>query len=193
MTLCAAPAYLAKHGTPCTVAELAGHQGIFYATARQAAAWPLPDENGVWKSVVVPHRLRIDDFETILAATLAGAGIARLPYWLLADALENGTLVKVLPELPGPRIELHLAWQQTRHLPSRMRVAITNSQRECPRYSWTPPPRRTEDGGARLPYSVACACITPVCIDHAIHGRRSATIERNAQAASAPKVAKPIW
>jgi DNA-binding transcriptional LysR family regulator len=30
----------------------------------------------------------------------------------------------VLPATPGPRIEIHLAWQQTRHLPSRMRVAI---------------------------------------------------------------------
>ncbi len=124
MTLCAAPAYLARHGTPSTVAELAGHEGIFYAHGREEAAWPLPDENGVWHGVVVPHRLRLDDLETILAATAAGAGIARLPCWLLADALDNGTLVKVLPELPGPRIELHLAWQQTRHLPSRMRVAI---------------------------------------------------------------------
>jgi DNA-binding transcriptional LysR family regulator len=124
MALCAAPAYLAKHGMPRTVEELANHEGIFYVTGRQEAAWPLPDENGEWKSVAARHRLRLDDLETILAAAIAGAGIARMPCWLIADALDSGALVKVLPELPGPRIELHLAWQQTRHLPSRMRVAI---------------------------------------------------------------------
>ncbi|MFM0246481.1 LysR family transcriptional regulator [Paraburkholderia sediminicola] len=124
MTLCAAPAYLAKRGTPRTIADLAGHEGIFYANGRQDAAWPLTDENGVRQSVVVRHRLRLDDLETILAATIASAGIARLPCWLIGDALNSGALVKVLPELPGPRIELHLAWQQTRHLPSRMRVTI---------------------------------------------------------------------
>jgi DNA-binding transcriptional LysR family regulator len=124
MTLCASPAYLAKHGTPRTLAELSGHEGIFYANARHEAVWPLPDENGVRHNVVVSHRLRLDDLETIVAATVAGVGIARLPYWLIADALNSGTLVKVLPATPGPRIEIHLAWQQTRHLPSRMRVAI---------------------------------------------------------------------
>lgn len=38
MALCAAPAYLAKHGTPRTVADLATHDGIFYVTGWQEAA-----------------------------------------------------------------------------------------------------------------------------------------------------------
>jgi DNA-binding transcriptional LysR family regulator len=41
MTLCAAPAYLAKRGSPRTVTDLAGHEGIFYANGRHEAAWPL--------------------------------------------------------------------------------------------------------------------------------------------------------
>ncbi|MFM0593542.1 LysR family transcriptional regulator [Paraburkholderia dilworthii] len=124
MALCAAPTYLAKNGTPGTVADLQRHQGIFYARGRREAAWQLPDEQDVLQNIVIPHRLRFDDLETILAATVAGAGIACLPCWLIADAMASGVLVKVLPALPGQRIDLHLAWQQTRHLPSRMRVVI---------------------------------------------------------------------
>ncbi|RAS37399.1 LysR family transcriptional regulator [Paraburkholderia bryophila] len=124
MALCAAPAYLAQHGTPHTVADLQRHQGIFYARGRREAAWQLPDNDAVLQNIVIPHRLRFDDLETILAATVAGAGIACLPCWLIAGAMASGALVKVLPALPGQRIDLHLAWQQTRHLPSRMRVVI---------------------------------------------------------------------
>ncbi|NYH19803.1 LysR family transcriptional regulator [Paraburkholderia bryophila] len=124
MALCAAPTYLAKNGTPGTVADLQRHQGIFYARGRREAAWQLPDEQDVLQNIVIPHRLRFDDLETILAATVAGAGIACLPCWLIADAMASGVLAKVLPALPGQRIDLHLAWQQTRHLPSRMRVVI---------------------------------------------------------------------
>jgi DNA-binding transcriptional LysR family regulator len=124
MTLCAAPAYLARRGTPQTVDDLAAHDGIFYATGRREVAWPMPDAHGATHALVIPHRLRFDDLETIVAATVAGAGIARLPCWLIADEIRSGALIKVLPEVPGPRVEIHLAWQQTRHLPSKMRVAI---------------------------------------------------------------------
>ncbi|ASL42283.1 HTH-type transcriptional regulator DmlR [Burkholderia sp. AD24] len=101
LALCAAPAYLAQHGTPQTVADLQRHEGIFYAHGRREAVWLLPDNDAVLQNIVIPHRLRFDDLETILAATVAGAGIACLPCWLIADAMASGALVKVLPALPG--------------------------------------------------------------------------------------------
>ncbi len=132
MTLYASPAYLARRGTPRSVADLAGHEGIFYANGRREMAWPLPDEQGVPRDVVIPHRLRFDDLETILATAQAGAGIARLPCWLIAEPLRTGALAKVLPGLPGTRIGMHLAWQQTRYLPSRMRVVIDALMADIP-------------------------------------------------------------
>jgi DNA-binding transcriptional LysR family regulator len=75
-------------------------------------------------------RLRFDDLETIVAAARTGAGIARLPCWLVADDLRAGTLVKVLPHVLGSRIDVHLAWRRTRHLPTRIRVAI-DALAEC--------------------------------------------------------------
>ncbi|RKP45934.1 LysR family transcriptional regulator [Trinickia fusca] len=124
MLLCAAPVYLARHGTPRTVAELAGHHGVLYAAGRRDVVWPLADEHGTMRDVAMSHRLRFDDLETIVAAVKAGAGIARLPCWLVAEELRAGTLVKLLPHAPGPGVQVHLAWRRTRHLPTRMRVAI---------------------------------------------------------------------
>ncbi|RDU96805.1 LysR family transcriptional regulator [Trinickia dinghuensis] len=124
MTLCASPAYLARHGTPQTVAELAGHHGVLYAAGRREAVWPLTDHTASMRTIAIKPRLRFDDLETIVAAVKAGAGLARLPCWLVADDVRGGSLVRVLADTPGPRIDIHLAWRRTRHLPTRVRVAI---------------------------------------------------------------------
>lgn len=124
MRLCASPDYLARHGTPRTVAELDGHHGVLYTAGRRDVAWPLADQTGSMRTVTMKHRLRFDDLETIVAAVKAGAGIARLPCWLIGNDLRQGSLVALMPEASGPRIDVHLAWRRTRHLPSRVRIAI---------------------------------------------------------------------
>lgn len=124
MRLCASPDYLARHGTPRTVGELDGHHGVLYASGRRDAAWPLADDTADMRGVTMKHRLRFDDLETIVAAVKAGAGIARLPCWLIADDVREGSLVQILADAPGPRIDMHLAWRRTRHLPTRVRIAI---------------------------------------------------------------------
>ena len=124
MVLIAAPEYLARHGTPRCVADLAQHHAVVYASGRRDAPWPLSDPGGTMRDITMKQRLRFDDLETIALAAKAGAGIARLPCWLIADALRSGELVKVLSDTPGPRVEMHLAWRRTRHLPTRMRAAI---------------------------------------------------------------------
>ncbi|HTH77046.1 MAG TPA: LysR family transcriptional regulator [Trinickia sp.] len=124
MRLCASPDYLSRHGTPRTVGELDGHHGVLYASGRRDAAWPLADDAADMRGVTMKHRLRFDDLETIVAAVKAGAGIARLPCWLIADDVREGSLVQILSGAPGPRIDMHLAWRRTRHLPTRVRIAI---------------------------------------------------------------------
>jgi DNA-binding transcriptional LysR family regulator len=130
MMLCAAPDYLRRHGTPVTVADLADHHAVLYASGRRDAEWPLADAHSTLSGTGMKSRLRFDDLETIVAATRTGAGIARLPCWLVAEDLRAGTLVKVLPHVLGSRIDVHLAWRRTRHLPTRIRVAI-DALAEC--------------------------------------------------------------
>lgn len=124
MTLCASPDYLARHGTPQTIAELAGHHAVLYASGRRDIEWPLADETASMRTITMKHRLRFDDLETIVAAVKAGAGVARLPCWLVANDVRAGSLARLLPDTPGPKIDVHLAWRRTRHLPTRVRVAI---------------------------------------------------------------------
>lgn len=88
--LVAAPAYLAREGTPASLAQLERHQGIFY-TNRGIADWQFQGANG---AVTVRGRtaLRVNNGDVIRDAAVAGLGLAFLPTFAVFDALRSGTL-----------------------------------------------------------------------------------------------------
>src|SRR5689334_679523 len=75
--LVASPDYLARHGTPASIAELDGHRGVFY-TNRGIADWRL---SGAAGAVTVRARigLRVNNGDMMRDAAVAGLGIALLP------------------------------------------------------------------------------------------------------------------
>ncbi|MNT91796.1 hypothetical protein D3C72_2329530 [compost metagenome] len=44
--------------------------------------------------------------------------------WLVREPLDQGTLVRVLPQASVIRTPLHLVWPRTRFLPHKLRVTI---------------------------------------------------------------------
>jgi len=123
-SLCAAPAYLAQYGVPRTIADLESHRAILYGRSSRDTTLKMRDEEGKLRDVVIPHQLRFDDLETIAEATLDGAGLARLPYWSIAEHLAQGRLVPVLKEASRVTFDMHLMWLASRHVPQRVRVVI---------------------------------------------------------------------
>ncbi|EYF06140.1 LysR family transcriptional regulator [Chondromyces apiculatus] len=124
MVVCAAPSYLAERGTPTTLADLDLHQNIAYGRDSGIVQWRFADAGGRERTTAIKSRIRFDDLEVIADATLAGAGIAWLPCWLVADRLREGTLVRVLAREKGLGCDIHAVWPQTRHLTSKVRTAI---------------------------------------------------------------------
>jgi DNA-binding transcriptional LysR family regulator len=122
--LCAAPAYLAAHGRPRRIADLAGHHGLLYARGGMVKPWAFLDARGEVVHAAVQSRVRMDDLQALMDAALAGAGVVGLPVWLAADALRGGALVRVLPREAIAHQPIHLVWPKQRHLPCRMRTAI---------------------------------------------------------------------
>ncbi|WP_039788450.1 LysR family transcriptional regulator [Herbaspirillum huttiense] len=121
MMLYASPDYLAQHGRPRHFKDLARHHAILYS---KTTGWPIRDEEGKVRMAPVTSRLHFDDLEAIAAATVAGAGLAHLPCWLIRDHLKAARLVKLMPEASFATIDMHLAWPPTRHLPLRVRTVI---------------------------------------------------------------------
>jgi DNA-binding transcriptional LysR family regulator len=127
MALCAAPVYLARQGRPAGVAELAAspsHEAVLYARDGQISPWRFHDAEGRLVEVALPSRLRCDSAEVLLEAAIGGMGMARLPAWLAAEALEAGTLVRVFDEPRPFGFELNVIRSKSRYLPHKTRVVI---------------------------------------------------------------------
>ncbi|BBS10602.1 LysR family transcriptional regulator [Klebsiella aerogenes] len=111
MAICAAPDYLARHGTPQTPSDLAGHQCLSHTVWTARNEWRLPGaaEEVRWKRDAV---LRCNDGYALRMAAVAGAGLLLQPEVLLAEDLANGRLVRILQNYtPEPR-PIHLLWRQ---------------------------------------------------------------------------------
>ena len=119
LIFCAAPAYLARRGTPVEIEELERHDCIAYGRGDGTAApWLFAQESGVERRVVTP-RLIVGDAEAQTAAVLAGLGIAQQATWLLREHLASGAIVEVLPAYATPGLPLYLAWPLARQLTSK--------------------------------------------------------------------------
>lgn len=113
---CASPAYLASHGTPMTEDDLAHHRCVAYGWLDgNVAPWKFAgDEPGSTKRRQLAPRLIVGNGEGLLTAVAAGCGIAQLPSWLIRQQLEDGTLVRVLPQLATEGMAINLAWIKSR-------------------------------------------------------------------------------
>jgi DNA-binding transcriptional LysR family regulator len=124
MVLCAAPHYLRRRRRPRTIDELVDHDAVVYRSAGVTRPWLVLDEHGVERSAPISPRLALDDVQAIVDATVAGAGIARLPCWLLARTVARGELEIVLDGsrvVPSP---VHVVRPAAQWVPSRTRSAI---------------------------------------------------------------------
>jgi DNA-binding transcriptional LysR family regulator len=124
MIVCAAPAYLAAHGTPRSIEDLRDCQAVVYGRTARTRPWLFPREGGPPAEIMPMSRLRLDDLDAIADAAAGGMGLAWLPIWLVRDRLASGSLVQLLPDEQQFPYDCHALWLQTPHMPLKLRVAI---------------------------------------------------------------------
>lgn len=91
----ASPAYLAQHGEPKTVGDLANHTLIGFKEPDSLNRWPLRSEKGdEWP--IVPT-LTASSGETLRQLALQGTGIVCLSDFMTAVDRQRGDLVQLLP------------------------------------------------------------------------------------------------
>ncbi len=99
--LYAAPAYLAKHGRPASVAELERHRLIGNSAAPALNRWPFV-EGGHPRELKVAGTLRTDNTAIALAMAIEGLGIARLNAAFAQPHVAAGRLVPLLEDAVAP-------------------------------------------------------------------------------------------
>ncbi|HTZ03840.1 MAG TPA: LysR family transcriptional regulator [Candidatus Sulfotelmatobacter sp.] len=91
--LVASPRYLARHGTPRSIADLNRHRGIFYAN-RGAADWRFSTA-GRTAIVRAEASLVVNNGDVMRDAAVADLGIALLPSFIAGAAIRSGDLAVV--------------------------------------------------------------------------------------------------
>ena len=118
--ICGTPAYFAAHGEPRTPHELALHPCFSYMLADENRVWRLVDRNSEEISIPVGSKFHFNNIDCILAAVLAGHGLAMLPTYLCGPELARGTLKSIFDDLePVSSMGRYLYACYT---PSRVRV-----------------------------------------------------------------------
>ena len=106
MAVCGSPDYLAAHGRPTSVQQLAAHNCLSYTLSRTQTGgrWLFGPDGQV--GVPVAGNLRANNGDVLVAAAVAGQGLIYEPTFLLSEALKDGRLIAIALdelciELPG--------------------------------------------------------------------------------------------
>lgn len=121
--LCAAPAYVAERGRPRSLEALAQHRCVLHAHG-SGDHYVFHDKAGERHEVAVQGSLLTNETAVLRRAVLAGAGIALLPTYLVAEDLRRGALVPLLTAYEPERFGIHAVYLTRRHQPQALRLLV---------------------------------------------------------------------
>lgn len=122
---CASPEYLAEHGTPQSLEDLANHQAVGYLSSRTARTleWHFVI-NGETRSIRMRERLIVNDTDAYVACGLEGLGLIRAGSYMVQQHLISGRLKRVLNDYPSPAVPLSVLYPKNRHLSPTVRAFV---------------------------------------------------------------------
>ncbi len=123
--ICAAPGYLERRGHPEQPDDLRQYDGLLpdvAAVRRELILFREGPVQIVHRVSLVPPAITTGQLEVLYAAALAGVGIAGLPTFIVADALRDGRLTRVLSDWHGGALQLYAAMPTRKHVPLRTRA-----------------------------------------------------------------------
>ena len=116
--LVASPQYLARHGAPMSVSDLARHEALRFMVGDEVPkTWHL-QVDGLWTDAPVQGRHSANDSEIVTRWALEGLGLAYRSQLDMSAHLAAGRLVHVNPHWVGERAHLHLV------VPGRKQVTV---------------------------------------------------------------------
>jgi DNA-binding transcriptional LysR family regulator len=122
--VCASPDYLARRGSPETPADLEHHNCLTFNFRRARPSWPFRSK-GQEIAQPVKGSIVVNNGETMKQMALAGAGIARVGLFHVADEIATGRLIPLLEEHnPGDLELVHAVYVGGGPLPHRVRAFI---------------------------------------------------------------------
>jgi DNA-binding transcriptional LysR family regulator len=132
----ASPEYLEKHGTPATVAELAGHLLLGFTQTESLNHWPLRHAQGDrWQ---IQPGISASSGETLRHLALEGQGIACLSHYMTIEDIKAGRLKVLLAEAnSGYRQPINAVYYRNSQLALRIQCFLDFIQSKLAAYAMT--------------------------------------------------------
>lgn len=121
----AAPAYVEKYGSPETPEEFVQHEVVMQGPE----TWMARDGDKI-VTMKPQGRFKADNAVALVAAAIAGIGLAGLPEELITDHLASGALVPVMPRFPPPDLGIYVVRPPGQHPERKIRL-LTERLIEC--------------------------------------------------------------
>lgn len=123
--LCASPEYFARKGVPRTPKDLAHHDCLRFRfpTTGKLQEWSFSGCSEADMVRLTPA-FTCNNMEAILAAAIAGAGIAYMPDFLGRNAVASGALRRVLTDHISDAGQFSVVWPSSRQLSPKLRAFV---------------------------------------------------------------------
>lgn len=120
---CAAPAYLARHGVPQTVADLDAHAAVVHVSGRTGRPfdWDFAVDGEV-RRMTLTGPVAVNDADAYVCAGLQGLGLIQAASYQVAPHLDSGALVPLLTAFPCASMPVSLVYPKGHTAVPRLRV-----------------------------------------------------------------------
>ncbi len=123
--VCAAPSYLARHGTPQTPADLLDHNCLLFDGPENLNHWPFRRPDGSIERISVRGNFRCNSGDAIFRLLLDGVGLCYAADFGLRHALREGLVVPVLQAVTAPNTwPIYAVYPARKHLAAKVRAFV---------------------------------------------------------------------
>src|SRR6266853_1258563 len=122
--LVASPELIAAHGEPRTLEDIARMPTLSMASADERSTWRFLGVDGEPAELTHSPRLCTDDLFTLRRAALQGIGAVLVPRLLVANDLEGGALIRLLPSLKSHVGIVHAVFPSRRGMVPAVRALL---------------------------------------------------------------------
>ncbi|NQE49806.1 LysR family transcriptional regulator [Herbaspirillum rubrisubalbicans] len=129
--ICATPVYLARHGLPRKVEDLALHNCLTHSYVGRSL-WQFDPKRKTAKAsqkaktqtVAVGGSISANEVTVLLQAVLAGVGIGHMPAYMVAQLVASGQLVQLLPEYEPLQLGMYGVYASRKHMSATLRTML---------------------------------------------------------------------
>jgi DNA-binding transcriptional LysR family regulator len=122
--LCCSPSYLEMNGRLQHLSELTEHNCVRPVLYPFGDEWHFVDRKGLAATVRVSGNLITNSGEMLRRATLDGTGVSLMAGFMIQDDLEEGRLVRLLPEYRPVELTMNAVYPHRHHLSAKVRTFI---------------------------------------------------------------------